>query len=66
MEELLSVEQAAEFFGTSVRFPRRLIAERRIRFVRLGRLVRIPRSSLEQFVSSGTVEPMVYRKKRVS
>ena len=36
-DRLLTVAQAAELLGTSERFPRRLIAERRIRFVRLGR-----------------------------
>ncbi len=66
MEELLSVDQAAEVLGTSARFPRRLIAERRIRFVRLGRLVRIPRSSLEQYVSAGTVEVLSYGGRRAS
>lgn len=35
-DRLLTVAQAAELLGTSERFPRRLIAERRIRFVRLG------------------------------
>jgi excisionase family DNA binding protein len=40
--KLLTVHQAAERLGTTVRFPRRLIAERRITFVRVGRHVRIP------------------------
>lgn len=60
-DEMLSVEEAAERFGTSVRFPRRLIAERRIRFVRLGRHVRIPASAVEEFIRAGTVEPLVIR-----
>ena len=30
MDKLLTVEQAADILGTGVRFPRRLIAERRI------------------------------------
>ena len=57
MEKLLSVSEAAELLGTTVRFPRRLVAERRIRFVHVGRHVRIPISALEDFVASGTVEP---------
>jgi excisionase family DNA binding protein len=43
--------------GTSERFPRRLIAERRIRFVRVGRHVRIPASAVGEFVEAGLVEP---------
>lgn len=55
MDKLLTVEQAADILGTGVRFPRRLIAERRIRFVRVGRHVRIPERELEAFVDAGTV-----------
>jgi excisionase family DNA binding protein len=59
MERLLSVDEVGEVLGTSDRFPRRLIAERRIRFVRVGRHVRIPVSALEEFVREGTVDPVV-------
>jgi excisionase family DNA binding protein len=57
MEQLLSVNQAAELLGTTVRFPRRLIAERRVRFIHVGRHVRIPLSTLEDLIREGTVEP---------
>ena len=36
MDRLLTVAQVAELLGTTERFPRRLIAERRIRFVRVA------------------------------
>ncbi len=36
MEKLLTVKEAAARLGTTERFPRRLIAERRIRYVKLG------------------------------
>jgi excisionase family DNA binding protein len=58
LEHLLTVRQVAELLGTSERFPRRLIAERRIRFVRVGRHVRIPESALRDLVAAGVVEPM--------
>lgn len=45
VERHLTVGQVAELLGTTERFPRRLIAERRIRFVRVGRHVRIPESA---------------------
>lgn len=62
-DRLFTVAQAAELLGTSERFPRRLIAERRIRFVRMGDNgkrghVRIPESALREFVAAGLVEPM--------
>lgn len=56
MEKLLTLEEAAEVLGTSPRFPRRLVAERRIRFVKVGRFVRIPESAIEEFVQCGTVD----------
>ena len=56
LDTLLSVEQAAERLGTSVRFVHRLIAERRITYVKLGRHVRIAEHDLVNFVVTGRVE----------
>jgi excisionase family DNA binding protein len=58
VERLLTVAQVAELLGTTERFPRRLIADRRIRFVRIGRHVRIPESALRELITAGLVEPM--------
>jgi excisionase family DNA binding protein len=55
---LLTVEAAAERMSTSIRFVRRLIAERRIEFVKIGRHVRISEAALVQFIEAGRVEPM--------
>jgi excisionase family DNA binding protein len=55
MEKMLTVAEAAIVFGTTPRFPRRLIAERRIRFVRMGKYVRIPESAVAEYVEAGTV-----------
>jgi len=55
---LLSVAEVAKLLGTSDRFPRRLITERRIRFVPIGRHVRIPESAVSEFIRAGTVEPV--------
>src|SRR5260370_18662969 len=62
-DRLLTVAQAAALLATSERFPRRLIAERRIRFVRLGENgkrghVRIPESALPELIAAGAVEPL--------
>jgi excisionase family DNA binding protein len=53
---LLNVEQAAERLGTSPRFIRRLIAERRIPFTKLGKHVRIDPADLDAFIAAGRVE----------
>ena len=61
-DRLLTCAEAAEALGTfdisGERFPRRLVAERRIRFVHVGRHVRIPESALREFIEAGTVEPV--------
>ena len=56
MDTLLSVEQAAERLGTSVRFVRRLVFERRIAYVKLGRHVRIAARDLDAFIAAGRIE----------
>ncbi|MYV40512.1 excisionase family DNA-binding protein [Streptomyces sp. SID1328] len=56
-ERYLSVDQVAEVLGTTVRFPRRLIEERRITYVKVGRHVRIPESAVRDFIRANTVEP---------
>jgi excisionase family DNA binding protein len=54
-DKLLTVDQVAEALNTTPRFVRRLIAERRICFHRLGRHVRILESDVEAFVAAGRV-----------
>lgn len=56
-DRLLTVAEVAELLNTSERFPRRLIEERRITFVRIGRKVRVPESAVAAFVTAGVVEP---------
>ncbi|GAA3747039.1 excisionase family DNA binding protein [Spinactinospora alkalitolerans] len=63
---LLTVAQAAERLNTSERYPRRLIEERRITFVRIGRHVRIPETALDEFIASGVVEPVRLHTRRAA
>jgi excisionase family DNA binding protein len=56
MDELLTVEEAADRLGTSVRFVRRLVFERRIAYTKLGRHVRIAARDLDTFIRAGRVE----------
>jgi excisionase family DNA binding protein len=64
IERHLTVAQVAELLGTTERFPRRLIAERRIMFVRVGRHVRIPKSAIRELLASGAVEPLTTKTAR--
>lgn len=56
MDQLHSVTQAAELLGMSERFVRRMIAERRIAFHKVGRHVRITEADLIRFVHEGRVD----------
>lgn len=58
LEPMFSVKDAGVLLGTGERFPRRLVAERRIRYVKLGRHVRIPESALAEYIKNRTVEPV--------
>jgi excisionase family DNA binding protein len=57
-DRLLTVEAAAERMSTSVRFVRRLIAERRIAYVKIGRHVRITEADIAAFIEAGRITPM--------
>jgi excisionase family DNA binding protein len=56
LDRLLTVEEAAERLGTSVRFVRRLVAERRIAYVKVGRHVRLDSGDVEAFIAGSRVE----------
>jgi excisionase family DNA binding protein len=56
LDTLLTIDQAAERLGTSERFVRRLIAERRIAYIRVGRHVRIAEADLASFIAAGRIE----------
>ncbi|MGJ5827995.1 excisionase family DNA-binding protein [Streptomyces ossamyceticus] len=60
-DRLLNVAEVAVRLGTweesGERFPRRLIEERRIAFVKVGRYVRIPESVVDAYIAANTVQP---------
>jgi excisionase family DNA binding protein len=54
----MTVEEVAARMRTEVRFVRRLVAERRIAFHKVGKFVRFYRSDVEAFIAAGRVEPI--------
>jgi len=56
VDKLPTVEEAADRLGTSARFVRRLVFERRIAYIKLGRHVRIALGDLDAFIRAGRVE----------
>jgi excisionase family DNA binding protein len=69
MDQLLTVAEVAVRLGTwkesGERFPRRLIEERRIAFVKVGRHVRIRESVVDEYIEANTVRPVVRRLRAV-
>ncbi|MFF1482856.1 excisionase family DNA-binding protein [Streptomyces sp. NPDC058301] len=63
-DRLLSVAEAAERLGVGERFIRRLVSERRIRYVKVGKHVRIADGVLAAYIEEGTVEPVRTRRSR--
>lgn len=54
----LKVPEAAAYLNTSVRFVRRLVAERRVAFHKVGAHVRFAIADLDAFLAAGRVEPI--------
>lgn len=54
---MLTMAEAAERLGTTHRFVRRLVSERRIAYLKLGRHVRISSEDLDEFLRQARVEP---------
>jgi excisionase family DNA binding protein len=55
-DDLMDTDQAARYLATSTRHVRRLVAERRLSYHKIGRFVRFRRRDLEAFIDCGRVE----------
>jgi excisionase family DNA binding protein len=53
---VLTISEAAAYLNVTVRFMRRLVDERRIAFVKVGKFVRFERADLDAFIQAGRVE----------
>ncbi len=54
---LLDIDGLADRLGVGERFVRRLVEERRIPFLKIGRLVRFEVGDVEAWIASQRVEP---------
>jgi excisionase family DNA binding protein len=57
-EELLTSEELAALLRMTERFVRRLVAERRIAYVKVGRSVRFEPSAVAAYIQGNRVVPM--------
>jgi excisionase family DNA binding protein len=56
MDQLLTPQEAADRLGTSLRFVRRLVFERRITYRKLGRYIRFHPDDVEAYIAANRVE----------
>jgi excisionase family DNA binding protein len=56
-DELLTPDEVAARLRATPRFVRRLVAERRIAFVKVGRLVRFEASAVAAYIEANRVTP---------
>ena len=52
ISELMNIEQLADRLGITVRHVRRLVAERRLPYYKVGRLVRFSATEIEEWLQS--------------
>ncbi len=55
LERLLTKSEAAEALSVSVRFIERCVLERCIRYVKVGKFIRISEGSVADFIQAGEV-----------
>lgn len=54
--QLLTIGEAAERLNVSVRFIRRLVAERRLPYVKIGKYIRFDTSDLDTWINDRRIE----------
>lgn len=57
MEELLDIDTVARRLGVGERFVRRLVFERRIAYVKVGRHVRFEPAVIDRWIADARQEP---------
>ena len=63
---MIGIEELAAELGVSVRYVRRVVAERRIGYVKVGHLVRFERQVVERWVAANKIEAISGRDVRVN
>jgi len=54
--EMFGVPEAAKYLGTTERFVRRLVTQRRITHCRVGKFIKLDSRDLDAFIAAGRVE----------
>jgi excisionase family DNA binding protein len=57
LPSLVSIDVVAEHLGVEVRHVRRLVAERRIPYVKWGRLLRFDPAEVDEWINAARIDP---------
>jgi len=60
MDQLLDIAQAAERLNVTPRFIRRLIAERRIDYLKIGKFIRFHPSDLDTWIEHQRIQHLTH------
>jgi len=63
-ESLMTIAEVADRLGVSVRYVRRLVAERRIPFIKFGHLLRFDPTTIDHWVDDARVDPPSHIRRR--
>ena len=55
-ERLIDINELADRFGVRVRYVRRLVAERRIPYIKLGRLLRFDPAEVDAWIDRARIQ----------
>jgi excisionase family DNA binding protein len=65
-DPLLSIPESADYIRRNDRFLRRMVAERKIEYVKVGRLIRFRQSVLDAYLAEHTQRPVIIRTRIVT
>ena len=59
LEAPINIKEASQRLGVSVRYMRRMVDEKRVRYLKVGRLIRFRGSDLDAYLKRAEVEAVV-------
>jgi len=66
MKRLLNIQEASQYVGLSVHTLYTMVSQRRIPFVKMGRLTKFDIGLLDAWIKKNTVMPMVSEREKAS
>ena len=55
---LFEIDQAAEYLNVSVRMIRRMVEEKRVAYIKIGKLIRIDKRDIDAYLAAQRIEAL--------